>query len=150
MVQNLMALEPELMAHLTQVLAGITPPVHVLCAADLAGVIEEQQLTPAVQVIYHGFRIAESRSNGSAARVTQTWLLVVATRNLRGLKSGADARASAGTLAATVAQAVMGWRAPSAATPCVLVDAPAAGYSAGHQYLPLAIETQLVLHKQDI
>ena len=145
MLQNLLALEPELMAHLSSALSGITPAVHVLCAADLADVREEQQLTPAVQVIYQGASIAESRSDGRAARLRQTWLLVVATRNVRGLKSGADARASAGVLAATVAQAVMGWRAPSAAAPCVLVDAPGAGYSAGHQYLPLAIMAELVL-----
>ena len=145
MLQNLLALEPELMAHLVQALAGVSPPVHVLCAADLADVREEQQLTPAVQVIYQGFSIAESRSDGRAARISQTWLLVVATRNVRGLKGGADARASAGVLGASVAQALMGWRAPSAATPCKLVDAPAAGYSAGHQYLPLAIEAELVL-----
>lgn len=145
MVNNLMALESELMAHLVQALAGMNPPVHVLCAADLADVREEQQLTPAVQVIYHGARITQVRSDGRAARVTQTWLLVVATRNVRSLKSGAEARASAGVLGAAVAKAVMGWRAPSAATPCLLTQAPAAGFSAGHQYLPLAIEAELVL-----
>lgn len=145
MLQNLLALEPELMAHLVQALSSVSPAVHVLCAADLADVREEVQLTPAVQVIYHGTRIVQSRSDGRAARISQTWLLVVATRNVRGLKSGADARASAGVLAATVARAVMGWRAPSAATPFVLADAPAAGYSAGHQYLPLGLEAELVL-----
>lgn len=147
MIDNLMALEPELMARIKSQLASTAPHVHVLCAADLAGVTEESQPTPAVQVIYHGYRMFEnrSRSDGRAAGLVQTWLAVVVTRNLRGLKTGSDARASAGALGHSVATALMGYRAPSASGPCVLVNAPQASYSSGVQYLPLAIEALLLL-----
>lgn len=149
MQPNLLVLEAELLARLRTNLGN--PAIHVLCAADLAGVTEEKQLTPAVHVVYQGYHIAESRSDGRAVRMEQTWLVVVATRNVRGLGNlqAADAaRAAAGSLGALVASALMGWRPPSAAKPLRLVDGPRADYSAGHQYLPLAFVTELLLNQE--
>jgi len=135
---NFLALESELIARLREQLAGHQPAVHVLSAADLDGVIEEKQLTPAVHLVYQGYRVAEGRSDGRAARIEQTWLAVVATRNTRALKTGDAARAQAGPLAQRVITALMGWQPASATKPLRLDSGPAAGFSAGHQYLPLA------------
>lgn len=149
MLPNLLVLEPELMERLRTHLGN--PAIHVLCAADLAGVTEEKQLTPAVHVVCQGYRVTESRGDGRAARVEQTWLVVVATRNVRGLgnlKDADAARAAAGSLAALVANALMGWRPPGAAKPLRLVDGPRADYSAGHQYLPLAFAAELLLNQE--
>lgn len=142
---NFLALEPELVERLRTRLAGLTPPVHVLTAADLDGVTEEKQLVPAVHVVYQAYRVAESRDDGLAARVDQTWLAVVTTRNARGLKSGAAARSEAGPLARKVAAALMGWRPPSASKPLRLVDGPGAGLSAGFAYLPLAFKAETLI-----
>lgn len=145
MAGNFLALEPELVARLREKLAMQVPPVHVLTSAELTDVAEEKQLTPAVHVMYQGYRPLETRSDGSVCRVQQTWLAVVATRNTRNLASGGDARQEAGALAGLVSEALMGFVPASAAKPLMLAAAPSAEYSGGHQYLPLAFTTELVL-----
>ena len=142
---NFLALEHELIARLQAQLASCQPPVHVLSAADLAGVMEEKQLTPAVHVVYQGYRVAEGRTDQKAARIEQTWLAVVTTRNTRALKTGEAARAQAGPLAQQVVAALMGWQPASASKPLRLESGPSAGFSAGYQYLPLAFVAETVV-----
>lgn len=144
-IDNLLALEPLLMARLAEQLADLTPKVHVLAAADLASVTEATQVTPAVHVLYQGYGLGEGRSDGTAVRLEQIWLTVVATRNVRDLRSGAAGRADAGLIARRVAAALMGFKPPVCSKPLKLTTAPAAGNSAGYQYLPLAFVAELVL-----
>ena len=149
-MQNLTALEPEIVAALKAGLAGANPAVHVLVASDLADVVEEKQLTPAVHVLYQGFAVGgagQSRSDGTAAKVVQTWLAVVATRHVRDPRHAADGRAAAGELAGRVAGLLMGHRCPSANGPLLLANAPSAGMSGGFVYLPLAFTAEVVLKK---
>lgn len=142
---NFLALEPELQARLQAQLQATHPEVFVLCSHDLDGVTEERQLTPAVHLVYQGYQVSESRADGTMARLEQTWLAVVTTRNARGLMSGDAARTQAGRLARQVCTALMGWRPASATRPLVLVQAPEAGFSGGFQYLPVAFKTEIVL-----
>lgn len=144
-LENLMVLEPQIMARLTEHLAGMVPKVHVLAAADLAGVTEATQVTPAVHVVYQNYRIVESRSDGKAARIEQTWLAILATKNVKDTRSGAAARAEAGVIAARVAKALMGFKADSASKPFNLAQGPGAGFSNGFAYLPLAFVAELLL-----
>ena len=149
-MDSLTALEPELVAALREGLADVVPRVHVLVASDLADVLEEKQLTPAVHVLYQGFALggaAQTRSDGTAAKVVQTWLVVVATRHVRDVRGATDGRQAAGELAARVAGLLMGHRCPSAAGPLLLTNAPSAGFSGGFQYLPLAFTADVVLKK---
>lgn len=137
--------EPHIVARLVQALAGLVPAVHVLTGADLAGVIEAKQRTPAVHVLWRGFRVLETRADGCAAKLMHTWAVVAAVRNVRTLASAADARAEAGALAAVAGAALMGWRPPNVAGPLRLVNAPPAAYSPlGFFYLPLAFEVESV------
>lgn len=145
MAPDLLALESALLERLRTALAGQVPPVHVLSQDDLAGVAEEKQLVPAVHVVYQRYRVAESRSDGKAARIEQSWLAVVATRNTRNLASSSGARTQAGLLAGVVLQALMGWRAPGTAGPCKLVDGPGAAFGKGFGYLPLAFTAELTV-----
>jgi len=145
MLDNLLALEPELMERLRTELTGITPAVHVLSADDLAGVKEEQQLVPAVHVVYQNYRVTETRHDGKAARIKQTWLAVVVTRNVANLKSADAARKQAGLLAGQVTKALMGFKAASASGPLKLASGPGAGFNKGFGYLPLAFEVELAL-----
>lgn len=138
-------LEAELLERLRACLAASRPGLHLLGAADLAGVTEERQLCPAVHVLYQGYQVKELNSRGNVARVQQTWLAVVATRNVRALKAGAEAGGLAGLLSGQVLQALMGWQPPSATKPLALAGAPSPRFAAGHQYLPLAFSTELVL-----
>ncbi len=146
MLTNLLALETALKDKLKTELAGMTPAVHVLSADDLAGVKEEQQLVPAVHLLYRGHRVVDSlRSDGRAARIEQTWLAVVVTRNVANLKAADDARKHAGVLAAKVLSALMGFKPDAGVGPLKLTNGPEAGFTKGFGYLPLAFAAELVL-----
>lgn len=144
-LENLLALEAVLLARLVEQLADLAPKVHVLAAADLAGVTEATQLTPAVHVVYQGYRVLESKPDGRATRIEQTWLATVASRNMATLRTGSAARADAGLIARRVCQALMGFKPPHASKPLRLAEGPGAGFNAGFQYLPLAFVAELVL-----
>lgn len=142
---NFLALEPLLVERLNEQLADLSPKVRVLHAVDLAGVTEDQQVTPAVHLLYRGYRIVESRHDGQAARIEQTWVAVVATRNMRALRTGEAARADAGVIARRVLGALMGFKPSATSKPLRPVDGPEAGFTAGFQYLPLAFVAELAL-----
>lgn len=144
-IDNLLGLEPILIERLRTQLADIIARANILSATDLAGVTQQTQLSPAVHVIYNGHRVTEARSDGKTAHLTQTWLVIVAARNMRDLKTGDAARVDAGLIANRVLHALMGFKA-DLYLPLRLVDGPGAGYEAGWQYLPLAFSTQFVLH----
>ncbi|MEW6446327.1 MAG: DUF1834 domain-containing protein [Pseudomonadota bacterium] len=135
----MLQLESHIIARLRERLPG---HVHVLSAADLAGVAEGSQPTPAVHVVYQGYRVIESRPDGRAARLQQTWLVVVAVRNVRDASAGSAARSDAGLLADGVIAALMGWKLDAVNKPLKLTNAPAAGFRAGFLYVPLAFEAE--------
>lgn len=146
MLDNLLALEPELTARLKDRLSSLSPAVHVLSKDDLAGVREEQQLVPAVHLVYQGYRVVEaSRADGRAARIEQTWLAVVVTRNVANLKSSDAARKQAGVLCGHVLAGLMGFKAAGAAGPLKLANGPATVFSKGFGYVPLAFTAELAL-----
>lgn len=147
---NFLAPEPHIVARLKEALADVRPQVHVLTAADLALVKEENQPTPAVHVIWQGFRPLESRVDGKEARLDHTWLIVSAVKNVRTLKSGEAARSQAGELAARAGGALMGFRPPNVAGPMRLTQAPGAGHSAGFVYLPLAFLVESVFKAESV
>ncbi len=136
---SFLALESALVERLK---ARLPAGAHVLTRADLASVTEGSQPTPAVHVVYQGYRVAESRPDGRAARLQQTWLVIVAVRNVRDAAAGSAARGDAGSLADAVIAALMGWKPAGVNKPLKLVNAPASGYRAGHLYLPLAFELE--------
>lgn len=143
-------LEPEshIVDRLKKAFADAKPAVHVLTATDLANVKEEAQPTPAVHVIWSGFRVLESRVDGAAARLDHTWLIVAAVRNVRTLKTGQAARVEAGELAAQAGAALMGFRPPNVAGPMRLAPGPGSGTSpAGFLYMPLAFLVESVFQR---
>jgi hypothetical protein len=145
---NFLEPQPHIVARLKEALADVRPQVHVLTGAELALIKEEAQPTPAVHVVWNGFRVLEARADGAAARLDHTWLAVVAVRNVRTLKTGQDARAQAGELAARAGAALMGWRPPNVAGPLRLASGPGAGYSqTGFLYLPLAFLVESVFKR---
>ena len=77
---NFMALEPRLVELVRQAVEGMSPAVHVLTTAELADVKESAQRTPAVHVIYGGYRIAEDI--GTAWELDHTWYVVAAVSNV--------------------------------------------------------------------
>ena len=135
---NFLAAEPLLIERLRAVLPS---NVHVLSAADLAGVAAGQQPTPAVHVLYTGYQVADTRT-AAAAAVDQQWLTVVVTRNVADIEQGFHARQQAGPLAAQVMDALYRHRLKQdgkafGASQIRMASAPAPGFLDGHYYLPL-------------
>lgn len=143
---SFLATEAALVARLTERLPAT---VRVLTAADLASVAEGSQPTPAVHVVYQGHRVAERRADGRALRLTQTWLTVVAVRNVRDARSGAAAREDASALVDAVFAALMGWQPDGLARPLAAADAAQAAYVAGFMYLPIGWQAERVLTQSD-
>ena len=133
-----MALEPRLIELVKAAVEGMSPAVHVLTAADLANVKEENQLTPAVHIVYGGYRI--DQDIGSAWRLEHTWYAVSVVKNVSQVRSGAVGRQDAGRLASTVALALAEARVAGAAETLTLISPPAPSYSAPFTYLPTAIK----------
>lgn len=145
---DFMAAEPHIVARLREALHSIKPAVHVLTALDLASLVEAKQPTPAVHVLWRGFKVLETRTDGVAAKLDHTWAVVAAVRNVRTLASGQDARAEAGRLAAQAGAALMGWRPDNVSGPMRLANAPAAQASAaGFFYLPLAFNVATIFQR---
>ena len=142
---NFLALEPYLVALLRQAVAGLSPAVHVLTAAELADVKQGTQKTPAVHLVYGGYRI--SADNGTSWELEHTWLAVVAVRNVAEVRSGKAARQDAGLLVSRVMFALAGARVTGAVRPLALISPPSAGYSGGYQYIPSAFKATTVFRK---
>jgi hypothetical protein len=135
---DFMALEPRLVALLKTAVAGMSPAVHVLTAADLGDVAEARQLTPAVHLVYGGYRIEQDI--GTAWRLQHTWYAVAVVKNAAQVKSGAAGRQNAGQLAATVALALAGAVVLGAADTLTLITPPSPSYAAPYTYFPTAIQ----------
>ena len=142
---NWLALEPHLLALINESVKGMSPAVHVLTSADLADVKESAQRTPAVHLIYGGYRIAEDL--GTAWRLVHKWYAVAVVRNVAAARSGQAARQDAGPLVARVVGALVGVSVPGATRALTLVNPPAASYRAGHQYIPSAFEAETIFRK---
>lgn len=131
--EHFLALEQILVERLR---AALPPHVYVLSAADLAAVSEATQSTPAVHVLYRGYRRGEPKP-AMRVEVVQDWLTVVAVRNVRNVASGTQVRDAAGPLLTQVVDALDRYQPGAGFGSLTLADAPAAGYSAGHGYFPL-------------
>lgn len=135
---DFMALEPRLVELVETAVAGMSPAVHVLTAAELADVREANQLTPAVHVVYGGYRV--DQDVGSAWRLEHTWYAVTVVKNVAKIKSGAVGRQHAGRLAARVALALGDARVAGAVEPLTLITPPSPSHSAPFTYLPTAVK----------
>lgn len=118
--------------------------IKVLSAADLVGVSENAQATPAVHVIYDGYRPTQVTGNGRKQETEQTWLTVIAVRNVRDTRAATATREDAGPIMLDCLKALQGWKLSDEHSSLELAGAPKAGYSAGFGYFPLAFTTRIV------
>ena len=144
-VNDFSALEDRIVELLKTAVAGMTPAVHVLTAAELEGVRENAQLTPALHVVSDGFRPVEG--GHKVARLVHTWYVVAAVRNAATQRSGAAARRQAGPLLARAMAALLSVQLPGTARPLELAPAPRGRYAAGFYYLPSAWTAETVFRK---
>jgi len=140
-VVNYLGAEPLLIARLQAQVPGVKA---VLSAADLAGVAESKQQTPALHVLFRGYRPTRTSGEGRVQETEQTWQVVVAVKNLRSPQTGEHAREEAGPLLAAVLAALQGWRPSAEHTPLTLAAGAAPGFSRGYAYFPVAFGTNVV------
>lgn len=137
-----MTLEPLLIERLKSALDGNTPAVHVLAAADLAGVLEERQLVPAVHVLFAGLRPLSANVHDTL--VECIWNTVVSVRNASSQGQGAPGRVDTNALAIAIYASLVGWTPPGHSSPLTLASGAPGGASNGFFYLPLTWRTEFV------
>jgi hypothetical protein len=129
--------------------AEVSDVVYVLSAADLDGVSEKEQFTPAVHVLYKGDKVdtgpGGQASDGSKQNVDQQWYAVVAVRNARTSDTGKDARSDAGTIVLKVLKALQGFKPTVDHGPMKRTNGADPGYSKGFLYVPLLFTTRVTI-----
>lgn len=148
---NFMALEPLLLDRLEQHFASAMPAspqkVRVLSAADLALLKDGTQPTPSVSIIYQGYKVIDVNPSGLAARIEQTWLAWVSTKNVADMRGGAPARNTSGQLGAQVLYALMGFKPPLLSKPLRLINAPPASFANGIGHCPFAFAAEILINQ---
>lgn len=144
MLDNYLEAEGLIIARIKAEVSGLKA---VLPAADLAGVAENAQPSPAVHVIYAGDQVPGSdnqrSTSGALQKVTQQWYAVVAVRNARTQTSGAAARETAGPIITQVLAALAGWQPADAFKPLKRVNAPPPKTIGTFAYFPLLFTTEV-------
>lgn len=121
---------------------------NTFSAADMAGVSEAEQFTPAAHVLYYGDRVAEGQgrsSNGECQCVDQVWYVILVFRNVRDTVTGQAVRAEAGPVIKKVLKALQGWQLTNEHGPLKRVNGPAPGHRAGFLYIPLCFTTRVTV-----
>ena len=139
-----LAAEPLIKARL----ADQVPDVAVLSVADLAGVVERGQVTPAIHVLYAGdvpLKEAPGTADRSAGQITdQRWVVVIATRSAKDMVGGSGARELAGPIIARALAALRGWTPAGFTRPLRRGAGMPTKYSAGYAYFPFQFLLRIV------
>ena len=116
---------------------------NVFSTADLAGVKEARQVTPALHVVLHSYQPL-SDDGGSSSRWREVWLVVAVVKNVRQGVGAQAVRDDAAALLAETVAALDGWRCPGAVGFVRAIAPPAPVITDGFGYFPLAFEVQTV------
>lgn len=140
---TLTGLEPLVITHLRE---RLPDAVHVTPARDLAGVVENRQKTPAVQIYPRGYRVLETQPAGALARFEVTFVAVVVVRTPKAQLDGAAAWDDVGPLADQVLALLMGWRPGNGYGHLEAANAPPPQWTpGGFGYFPLAFTSTLTV-----
>lgn len=144
---SLLALEPQILARLTERLPAGTVVDSAPALDELLDLQERPLGLSAVYVMYLGAQpLGESPAPRAALRLLERWAVIVAYRDRAGIVSGAPARAGAGTLADAVLDALHGWQPTERTRPVQFSALLQPVYSAGLQLLPLAFTHETARH----
>lgn len=116
-------------------------PDNTFSAADLAGVKESSQVTPARHVVLHSY--APIDSVGSDRTWREIWLVVHVVKNVR---QGAGAQVVSDAAAAMIAETISvldGWRPIGAVRNLASIEPPHPLISAGFGYFALAFTVEV-------
>jgi hypothetical protein len=122
----------------------LPPEVRVLSTLDLVGLTEGSQPTPAVHVVYRGYRVLEDQQQGRLVRLEPRWWVVAAVRSVREVRGGRGALLDGLAVEQLVRSHLMGWTPAGASTPLRLQDSPELGFAGGYGYFPQSFVTQVL------
>lgn len=116
---------------------------NIFSTADLAGVKERSQVTPALHVVLHSYRPL-SDDSGPTSRWSEIYLVVIVVKHARQV-SGTDAiRNAAEPLLAEALAALDGWRCPGCIGTVRAIDPPNPLFTDSFGYFPLAFAVESV------
>lgn len=110
---------------------------NVFTSADLAGVRERAQVTPALHLVMHSYKPL-SDDTGSSSRWQETWLVVAVVKNVRQNAGAGAVRDDAVALLAETMAALDGWKCPGAVGLVRAIAPPQPLITDGFGYFPLA------------
>ncbi len=116
---------------------------NVFSTANLEGVLEANQITPALHVVLHSYRKLDDDA-GSGTLWRETWLVVAVVKNVRQNVGASAIRNAGGALVAEAMAALDGWRCPGAVGLVRAIDPPYPDIVAGFGYFPLAFAVNTV------
>ena len=139
-------IEALIVARLTERLKATGLVKFVYDTKGYAEVEEESQLSPAVAVIYNGYRAGVEVPRGQAQAIDLEYLVVIVTASSTQTLRGSGAKASAGSIFLPLVGALTGWKPGPGLGRLTLSEAPGAGYSrAGFAYMPVAFTTRITI-----
>jgi hypothetical protein len=143
---DFMALEPLLVARLR---AEVPDLKDVFTAREADAALSRRELSPVAHVVYGGFQIAEVLHGGLAARLAQTWLIVISATSAKGQRTGAGPREIAGPVMARVMEVLLGWKPSRDFGRLLLSASPQARHVDGFSYFPMTFSAQVIVHGAD-
>lgn len=116
---------------------------NIFATADLAGVREKAQVTPALHLVLHSYKPL-SDDEGSSSRWQETWLAIAVVRNARQNVGAQAVRDEAPALLAEAMAALDGWHCPGTVGLVRAIAPPPPLITDGFGYFPLAFAVNTV------
>jgi hypothetical protein len=116
---------------------------NIFTTADLAGVKEKTQVTPALHLVLHSYR-PTADVGGADSLWREVWLVVAVVKNARQNVGTAALREAASPLLKETVAALDGWRCPGAVGVVRAIDPPNPLFTDAFGYLPLAFAVDTV------
>ena len=114
----------------------------VLASIELSGLTEASLITPALHVYYVGENLGDMAGRGVALETTQTWSVVIVTKNL---KLPGPRRVELGVIITDVLNALQGWKASPSYSHLYRENAPGPKDDpGGYTYFPLHFSTKFL------
>ena len=109
---------------------------NVFTTADLAGVMEKDQVTPALHVVLFSFAPSDEASGDAVW--DEIYLVVAVEKNVSKANRVGAQLSSAAPLVRDAVAALSGWKPKSSSKALQPIAGPRAKFSETHVYLPLA------------
>ncbi|MFZ2999829.1 MAG: hypothetical protein WA071_05850 [Undibacterium umbellatum] len=122
----------------------------VFACANLVDLANQQQITPAVHVVYVGDQIGTTSKDqgnfGKVQQVAQLWAVILAVYHADPNNTGEGARRMAGPMIASLLRAVSGWTPDACVKPLVRSNPVPPHYANGYGYYPFVFKAEFVFN----